>query len=161
MKKIIALVFALVMVMSFSVTAFALDSASASEVTNVTVINGENTTKENVVVKKDGTVSVSADSAKGKFNSWSVYVLVNGVAKLAVEGKDYVYVSGDKAASNAVIKPLADIVICGNYDGKVTSPTSTSTSTTSPSTADAVAGVVLMMMAAVACGVVAKKQLAK
>lgn len=161
MKKIIALVFALIMVMSFSVTAFALDSASAEEVTNVTVINGENAKKENIVVNKEGTVSINADSSKGKFNSWSVYVLVNGVAKEAVEGKDYVYVSGNKSASAAVIKPLADIVVCGNYDGKVTSPTATSTATTSPSTADAVAGVVLMMMAAAACGIVAKKQLAK
>lgn len=160
MKKIMALVLSLVLVMGLSVTAFAAESPSGEQVFSITFINGVGAAKANAAVNKDGTYTVKADTSKGKFDGWVVYKADGTVAK---EGVDYVFTSGSANDADAVIKPLADIVICGNYAGQVTDPiTGTVKTDSSPKTADnAVMLFAAVLMAAAACGFVAKKQLAK
>ena len=160
MKKIIALVLSLVLVMGLSVTGFAAESPSGEQVYSVTFINGVGASKANAAVNKDGTYAVKADTSKGKFDGWVVYKADGTVAK---EGVDYVFASGSAKDADAVIKPLTDIVICGNYGGQVTDPvTGTAKTDTSPETADtAVMLFTAVIMMAAACGFVAKKQLAK
>ncbi len=83
-----------------------------------------------------------ADPGKGTFNNWSIYVVTytpdgKKVYNTAVAGKHYKIVVNGKplteaemnanladllASGRITIIPLADIVICGNYNGKITSP---------------------------------------
>lgn len=83
-----------------------------------------------------------ADPGKGTFNSWSIYVVTytpdgKKVYNAAVAGKHYKIVVNGQPLSEAemnakledllasgriTIIPLADLVICGNYNGKITSP---------------------------------------
>ena len=93
--------------------------------------------KENQLVAK-------ADPSKGKFDSWGIYVVTYGpdgkkIYNTAVAGEHYKIVVDGRVLTDDEMKgdlskilssekitiiPLADLVICGNYNGKVTSPKS-------------------------------------
>ncbi|MBO4468374.1 MAG: hypothetical protein J5766_03645 [Clostridia bacterium] len=91
---------------------------------------------------KRNELTATADPSKGTFNSWSIYVVTytpdgKKVYNAAVAGKHFkIVVNGNPlteaemnsrleellASNRITIIPLADIVICGNYNGKITSP---------------------------------------
>lgn len=160
MKKVIALVFALVMIMGLSVTSLAVPSATAKSEFKVSFRNGSaaSQTTNTVKVSEDGKFTATVDSAQGTFNEWVIY---KADGTVAVAGVDYTVVSGSLKDANLVVKPLTDIIICGNYNGVVTKPILDGSSS-SPKTGDfTVMYLAAVMMAAGACGFVAKKQLAK
>lgn len=160
MKKIAALILALVFIMGLSVTALAVDSPGAKPVNKVVIINGVGANKQSSTVVSGETVKMVSDSTKGTFNNWAVY---KADGTKAVEGVDYVITSGSLKDATVEIKPLTDIIITGNYDGKVVNPiTGEQQKPTSPESGDfAVVYMALIMLAAAACGFAAKKQLAK
>ena len=83
-----------------------------------------------------------ADPSKGSFDGWGIYVVTytpdgKPIYTPAVAGKDYKIVVDGVALSDEELNkrlpellaqnkiriiPLTDLVICGNYDGKITSP---------------------------------------
>lgn len=87
-------------------------------------------------------LTATPDPSKGTFNSWSIYVVTytpdgKKVYNAAVAGKHYkIVVNGQPltdeemnknleellASERITIIPLADLVICCNYNGKITSP---------------------------------------
>lgn len=160
MKKIMAVLLATIMVLGLSVTAFAADSPVADEYYNVVVINGVGAKSDTQKIKKGVDYTVKADSAKGTFNSWTVYKTDGTVAK---EGTDYTVTSGSATSATFVIKPLNGVIVCGNYNSVTTNPlTGEANTSDSPKTGDfAVLYLSLIMLAALGCGFVAKKQLAK
>lgn len=160
MKKVWAMLLAVVMVFGLSVTAFAAESPVADVYYKVVLINGAGAKSDPQNIKKGVDFTATADSAKGTFNSWSIYKADGTVAK---DGTDYTVTSGSLTATTIVIKPLNAVIVCGNYDGKTTNPLTGEVNTSdSPKTGDfAVLYLSLIMLAAVGCGFVAKKQLAK
>lgn len=101
---------------------------------------------------KGATITVKADSKYGEFNSWSIYkveasvegtavaggeaglITLSAVKNLAttskvvkaVEGTDYDVVKGSLTSSELVIEAHTSLIICGNYDNKITDPNDTS-----------------------------------
>lgn len=91
---------------------------------------------------KRNELTANADPNKGNFDNWSIYFVTidpsgKKIYNAAVAGKHYrIVVNGEPlsdeemnkrldellASKRITIVPLADIVICGNYNGKVTSP---------------------------------------
>ena len=94
-------------------------------------------------------ITVEANDKYGKFDSWSIYVIsdvadlsangaaITGTAKIlnlaatqkaaaAKSGTDYKVVDGSLTSESLTVEILKDekIVICGNYDGKITDPLS-------------------------------------
>ncbi len=120
MKKFIALLLSILLLVSFSVTAFASKSPVAKPVFNVTIINGANA--DPVVSTQDGTDNLIIESKpeNGKFDEWVIYK-ADGVT-IAIEGVDYKVVEGSLTDDKLVITPLVELVICGNYNGVVTKP---------------------------------------
>ncbi len=166
MKKFFALLLVTLLLVSFSVTAFAAKSPVADDVFNVTIINGANA-KPNVS-KNDGTkdITVEADKDKGDFDEWVIYK-ADGKT-LAVEGVDYKIVKGSLTAEKLVIRPLKGIIICGNYDGVTTKPIvvkpdeEKDDSNKAPQTSDNLATALsVVMIAALGVAVVAKKKIAE
>ena len=76
---------------------------------------------------KNNQLTVKPNPSFGKFDSWSVYLVVydeEGKKSFveAVEGIHYTIVEGSLTSDTLTVIPLADIVVCGNYNGKITSP---------------------------------------
>lgn len=158
MKKFLAVILAIVLVMSLSVTAFAANSATGVSHFTVWTVNGDGsiTYSENVAVGESITMTV--DKTKGTFNEWIVYKADGSVA---VEGVDY-KIEGSLKDENAKIIPLANVIITGNYNGKKTEFVVNNGEVESPQTGDVtVAALAVVMLIALAGAVVAKKQLAK
>lgn len=159
MKKFVAAIVALVMVMSLSIAALAasVPSASGDVYRKVTVINGVGANQDVKSVKDGEALTLTADSSKGTFNSWKVYK-ADGTA--AVAGTDYT-ITGSLTDATLTITPKADLIVTGNYGGKITDP-KTGGETTSPATGDfAVVYLGVLAIAALGLGIVSKKQLAK
>lgn len=157
MKKLFAAVVAIVMMMSLSIAVFA-DSPTGTVLRKVTVINGIGATADVKQVNDGDSVSFTADSSKGKFDKWMVYK-ADGSA--AVLGTDYTVANGSATDSAFSIVPKADLIVTGNYGGKITDP-KTGKESTSPKTGDfTVLYFGIAALAALGCGVVSKKQLAK
>ena len=125
MKKIFAVILCVAVALSLSVTAFAVKSPVGEVVHEVTIRNGigtEGVTVPDVATEvKDGNkVTVKVDPDKGDFDNWSIYLdYDNSKAK---EGEDYTIVSGSLTGDTITIIPKTDLIICGNYDGKITNP---------------------------------------
>lgn len=142
MKKIVALVLSIVMICCFSVTAFAAKSPVATEKVTVTVRKAdfaEGDIDKEITLDAGDTITVKADPKFGTFKSWSVYktgknapatgmvtlsVLNLATSKTvkAVEGTDYEIVKGSLTSTEMTIKVLSSVVVCGNYDDKITDP---------------------------------------
>ena len=164
MKKFFALFLCVLLLVSFSVNAFAVKSPVADDIFNVTIINGANA-KPNVS-KNDGTkdITVKADPDKGDFDEWVIYK-ADGKT-IAVEGVDYIIVKGELTSEKIVITPLKGVIICGNYNGVVTKPvvvkpdTDKDDSNKAPQTSDNLATALsIVMIASLGFAVVAKKRI--
>ncbi len=142
-------------------------------------------------VGKDVILTLKADEATyGKFNSWSVYKVtesVDGVSapvksgiitlsaalnltattktSAAVEGTDYTIISGSLTSKEITVKINNDVIVCANYDGKITDPlvkSNADNSANAPQTADVtVLYMAVIMLAAVAFGFGVKKVYSK
>lgn len=127
MKKIFAIVLCVMVMFSISVPAFAdnIKSPVGEIFHEVTIRNGigvEGVTVPDVATEvKDGNkVTVKVDPSKGDFDNWSIYLDYDN--SKAVEGRDYTVVSGSLTGDTITIIPKTDLIICGNYDGKITDP---------------------------------------
>ncbi len=188
MKKIIALVLSIVMILCLSVTAFAAESPSATEKVTVTI---RKATAVDPVGKVDteytldagATLTVKADSKYGTFNSWSVYkedattattgmVTLSAVKNLAavktveaVEGTDYEIVKGSLTSTELTIKLNTAVIVCANYNNVKTDPNASSNadgSDSAPSTGDmTVAYAMFVVLAVAAFGFGVKKVYSK
>ncbi len=170
MKKILALVLTLVLIMGLAVPVFAAKSAGGQVYFKVVIVDGNghkdapaDTTPENIThttVVDGNKVTVKADETKGKFDGWVIY---KADGTLAVKDVDYKVLGAFSLTDPTIeIIPLATIVITANYDGVKTETVIVSDEDESPETGDNTV-VVLSAVALIAlCGVVvAKKQLAK
>lgn len=163
MKKIIALLIAVVMVFTLSVTAFAASSPSKDKVYKVIIVDGKAGVIASPTVDAGDAVELESSSKNGTFNNWTVYK-ADGKT-LAVLGVDYTIAGGTLNDEKAEIIPLADIIICANYNNVKTDPSVAikgDSSDKGPQTGDVAAMVLVLVMAVVAgFGLVAKKQFAK
>ena len=173
MKKILALLLAALIVCALPVVAMAAKNPSSEKVFQVTVqkgaVDGQTADKSQVTVAENGAITMKAVESAGKFNSWKVYKAVDATAAAAANVKyveatanvDYVIVSGSLTESTITIKPLTDIVVCGNYDGKITDPQTGNASSVSDKTGYNFALLAVVCVLAVAgAGVAAKKAIA-
>ena len=147
MKKILALVLTLILVMGLSGPVFAAKSAGGTVYFKVVVVDGN---------KIKGT----ATESKGTFDGWVIY---KADGTVAVKDVDYKVLGAFTLADPEIeIIPLATIVITANYNSVKTETIIVNEEDESPETGDNTV-VVLSALALVAlCGVVvAKKQLAK
>ena len=160
MKKVFAVVLAVVLVMCLSVTAFAaVQSPTGVSVYTVYVINGNGAKTQITEVKVGDSITLTADPEMGKFDKWMIYKM-DGTP--AVEGEDYIIVEGSLTSKTITIIPLSNIIITGNYNGKITKFDISNGEPVSPQTGDtSVVMLSAMMVLALAGVVVAKKQLAK
>lgn len=164
MKKLIALVIAVLVICAVPAMAFAANSPSGEKVINVSVqkadIDGSDKTQ--VTVKEGGSVSVKTDASVGTFNNWKIYkVTGTGTAAKYVEavaGTDYTVVTGTLKDAALTVKPLTDIVICANYNNKLTDPKTGDMSEEAPKTGASVALLAFVCTLSLAgAGVAAKK----
>lgn len=159
MKKLFAIVLALVLMLTVSVTAFAAVSPEGKVVYKVTTINGIDSTPVVKEVEEGTSVEVTVDTTKGTFDDWKIYKKDGTVAK---EGVDYTIV-GKLTDTKITVTPKGDLIICGNYNGKITDPLTGKESTSdSPQTGDfSVLYLSIIALAALSFAGVAKKQLSK
>ena len=125
MKKLFAILFCFVMVFSFSFSAFAVKRPVGEMVHEVILRGGlgvEGVLKPDIAYEiKDGNkVTVKIDPSKGDFDNWSIYIDIDN--SKAKEGEHYTIVSGSLTSDTITIIPKTDLIICGNYDGKITDP---------------------------------------
>ncbi len=156
MKKIVALIMAIILVCCCSVTAFAAESPVATEKVTVTLRKASSvapTEKYDVeyTVDNGAVITVKANEAYGTFNSWSIYKVDatvegtssntsdSGIVTLsvlnlatttktsdAVAGTDYEIVSGSLTSKEMIVKVKTSVIICGNYNNVKTDPLSNS-----------------------------------
>ncbi len=170
MKKILALVLALVLVMGLSVPVFAAKSPNGQVYFKVVVVDGndhkdapEGTTPDNITYNTvvDGNkIKVTATESKGTFDGWVIY---KADGTVAVKDVDYKLLGAFSLTDPEIeIVPLATIVITANYNNVKTETIIVNDEDEAPATGDAMI-VTLSAVALIAlCGVVvAKKQLAK
>ena len=159
MKKILAVLFAVVLVFSLATTAMAYTSPSGEKYFKVTIVNGTKTQPVAQKVLANGTIELTSNSKYGTFNGWKFYTANK---QLAVLGTDYEFVSGDANSSKATVKLLTDgLIICANYNGVETKPIEVN-EYVSPKTGDSFALVLFGIMSLTLAGAfVAKKQLVK
>ena len=120
MKKLFAVILATALILSLSVSAFALGSPEAEPVHKIHIINGDTGEIKTITVKDGESITVTADSALGVFDSWNVYSWEGGVATL---GQHYGLGQGQTLESSSItLFPLTDLIITGNYNDKVTPP---------------------------------------
>ena len=158
MKKVFAMILAIALVMSLGMSVAAAVSPEGVSYYKVYVIDGQGAETKVNKVPVGETITITS-TGKGDFDLWMVYKLDGTPAK---EGVDYIIVSGVMEGSPITIKPLANIIITGNYDGIKTKFEITNDEPNSPQTGDNTVIVLsAVMMLALAGAVVAKKQLAK
>lgn len=161
MKKMLAIVMMIVLVLAMAVPAMAAKSPAGDTVHKVQSINGQGSKTEVNTVKIGDSVSFKSDPDKGKFDEWKIY-LPDGKTE-AIAGKHYTLGEGQNLSSSTIVLfPLADLIITGNYGGTITDiEIGQNGEVSSPQTGDAT--VVLLsavMMLAVAGMVVLKKRAA-
>ncbi|MBQ4612725.1 MAG: hypothetical protein IJB26_04180 [Clostridia bacterium] len=171
MKKAIAILLTLVLIVGLSVPAFAAKSPNGQEYHKVVVIQGNDHADSDVAPEKaenvtfntvnaGKSITVKADPEKGKFDGWKIYK-ADGTE--AVAGVDYKILGVATLASTEMeIVPLNTIVIAANYDNVVTETIIVNDEDEAPETGDSTVAVLGAVALIALCGtVVAKKQLAK
>ncbi len=159
MKKVFALIIAVILVMSLSVTAFAAKNSPSGDTFHIVhVINGQGADTDIHKVKVGESVELIAKDSNGTFDEWKIY-RTDGTP--AVPGTDYT-ISGKLTDKKIVVSPLTNLIVTGNYNGKDTSFEIKNGEVHSPKTGDtAVAVIAAVMVLSLAGAVVAKKQMAK
>lgn len=170
MKKLLALVLTLVLIIGLAVPVFAAKSAGGTVYFKVVVVDGNghkdapaDATPDNIThttVVEGNKIKVTADESKGDFDGWVIY---KADGTVAVKDVDYKVLGAFTLADSEIeIIPLATIVITANYNGVKTETVIVNDEDESPDTGDNTV-VVLSAVALIAlCGaVVSKKQLAK
>ena len=158
MKKTMALLFAVLLVVALAVPAFALESPGGKEVNKVHIVNGNGAKPEVVAVQKGDTLKIEADESKGTFDAWVVY-LKDGKTK-AVQGEHYTIVA-DGSLEDSIIEiiPIVDLIITGNYNGEETKFEVTQNGeVTSPQTGDTTVVFLSALMLVALAGMVALKK---
>ena len=166
LKKVLAIVLALVMLMGLSVTAFAETASPAADqkITVVSVAYEGAAPKTQTFSAKDQKLTFTAEATRGSdaFAGWKIYKK-DGTE--AVAGTDYTLAdSSALAGTTLVIVPLKDVIVTANYGTTTTSIEQAKAAFTSKSPASgdmAVTGLALIMFVALAGVCVSKKQLAK
>lgn len=170
MKKLLALILTLILIMGLSVPVFAAKSAGGTVYFKVVVIDGnahadadDAANAENIthnIVTDGKSIKVKADETKGAFDGWIIY---KADGTLAVKDVDYKVLGAFSLADPEIeIVPLATIVITANYDGVKTETIIVNDEDESPETGDNTAVVLAAVALMALCGaIVAKKQLAK
>ena len=182
MKKVLAIILCFVLSFALCISVAAEKSPVAKEKIQVMVrkASGTITNADGSKIEKkpdifyaveDGhAIEVTADENKyGKFDSWSVYKVVTEGGKTkyvaAVAGTDYTLVSGSLKDKTLKIEALVDLVLCANYDGKITDPALDSSAASkdpeSPQTSDAVIPAILLSLLASVAVLGSKKVFAK
>lgn len=170
MKKVLALVLTLILIMGLSIPVFAAKSAGGTVYFKVIVVDGNEhknapagTTPANItehIVLEGKSIKLNADPVKGDFDGWTIYKADGTVAKKDVDYK----VLGAFSLTNTKIEiiPMATLVVTASYNGIKTETIIVNDEDESPETGDSIV-VALSATALIAlCGaVVAKKQLAK
>jgi len=159
MKKLFAVVLAVALVMALAVTAFAATSPVGEAAHKIYVINGNGTKTEVGTVDAGDPIELKADSAKGEFKEWVVYLMDKTVA---VAGKDYTLGAGQTLSSSTItLFPKTDLIITGNYGDKKTEiQIGQNGEPFSPQTGDSVTlWLVGIMLVALSGAVITKKQL--
>ena len=159
MKKMFAVLLAVMLLGALSFSAFAADSPVGEAVNKVTIVDGANATPSDKEVKVGEELELKADADKGKFDGWKVYKADGTEAK---EGVDYKLAEGAKLTDATLrIIPLSAIIVAANYDGVVTPVKPQGDEPVSPPTGDTAVVFLVAVMALALAGVgVAKKQLA-
>lgn len=185
MKKLLALVLAVLVVCAVPAMAFAADSPGGKKIYNVTVQKAsiDGTDKTQTTVDDGGNITVKVDASVGTFNNWKIYKVSTTTADAgvaaeaavltvgdltaatkyveAVEGTDYTIVSGSLKSTTVTVKPLTDIVICANYNNMLTDPQTGSMNEKAPQTGVNVALLVFVCALSLAgVGVAVKKVVA-
>ena len=162
MKKLVAVVLAVALVLSLSVTAFALNSPQAEGVHKVYFIDGTGTAVKVITLKDGEFILFEADASKGKFDNWSIFLKDGKTA--ATIGEHYTLQDGESLTSSTIhLYPKTDLIVTGNYDGKKTEfEIGQNGEVTSPQTGDAVALCLasVMLLSLVGVLVVGKKRFA-
>lgn len=146
MKKLSALLLVAAIALCLCIPAFAVRSPSANSVFSVQFFGVDNVkdgARQNVKHgAKNNKVTINADPDKGTFDNWSIYIITtdsegNRKYKDATISYDYELIINDPNITEADIEakineflkkknltvlPKSDIIICGNYNGKFTSP---------------------------------------
>ena len=158
MKKTMALLLAVLLVVALAVPAFALESPGGKEVNKVHVVNGNGAKPEVEVTQKGDALEIKADEAKGTFDEWVIY-LKDGKTK-AVLGEHYTIVAGGSLEDPIIeIIPIVDLIITGNYNGEETEFEVTQNGeVTSPQTGDTTVVFLSAVMLAALAGMVALKK---
>lgn len=165
MKKVIALVLCVAVLLTLSVSAFAAEKSASSEVKHTVVmrrgvgVSGISANDSNTTVTEGDTIIAKPDPSEGTFDSWSVY---KGDGTPAVEGVDYI-LTGGTSLSDSEVKIIAksDIILAANYNGKTTDPGKIKKESGSPKTADMSVVFVVVMLASAAVAFGAKKVYSK
>ncbi len=173
MKKLLAAVLCIITVLTLSVSVFAEESPQSDKVVQVTVFNavsvdGIAQVGKAQVIEKGEVFVVKADAAQGKLDSWSFYKIENNnlaapKVSAAVLGQDYDLVNCTNKDESITVKPYTTIVVCGNYNGMITDPT-TGELKKSDSPATGNSGVIIctiVMLGAAVIAFGAKKQFSK
>ncbi len=181
MKKVLAILLTLTLMLSVSIPVFAAASPEAKPIVIVCVVENaqdKEGTFYTVKVQENGTLKLEADEKDhGTFNGWNIYKADGSDAVLDV---DYKIVSLDDkvlgvstlvlgtfaiTAKNVIIMPLTDLIITANYNDEKTAPlpfNPDEIEDVSPETGDNTVVYLAAMTLVALCGiVVAKKQLAK
>lgn len=152
MKKVIALVIALIFATSFSVVSLAAASPEGQTKYKVTVISnkgGSNKDNYKIVKNNDGTVTITAIEKGAKFLRWEVK-----------SGKCEI-VSGSFSSKKIVIRPLSDVVIKQIFKVKGSGKPGDGSST-SPQTGNiAISLLGLTMLASLGAAALSRKKLVK
>ncbi len=166
MKKVIAVVLCLAVLFTLSVSAFAVESSVQGDGTQHRVImrrgigvSGFDAGNSTTVIDDGDKIIAKADPNEGTFNGWSVYK-ADGTP--ATEGTDYTLADGTKLTDTQVsVIAKTDIILCADYNGVKTDPQPEGSSNTSPKTADMSVAYVVVMLAAAAAFMGAKKVYSK
>ena len=162
MKKLVALLMAVILVFSLSVVVSAAKvySPTGKGKYNVVVISDGNSKngQKYSVTEGEGTITATADTTKGTFNKWTVYKMNGKTAVEAVIGTDYVIISGSLIDPEIVIEPLNDVIIAANFDDEITDVSAWLVSEDSPKTGDAAMLFVAIFAVIAVAGVFASRK---
>ena len=145
MKRLTALILAILVIIAVPVMASAANSPSGTETVKIDA-KPSNTAQGSVekTVNADGSVKLVATPAKGyTFKNWTITAAATTaqapvadaqVATNAADTANYTIVSGSLTSATLVIKPNVDLVVVANFSG---SSSSGSSSTGAPKTGEA------------------------